>query len=289
LAATVMEEDGRGRVRRKRKFNPVRQVSRSMKRSASRATRSMNFLALPVDEYDSYSRFMEALRVLHANFQMLSSADRPLRSIVISSAMAGDGKSTVALNWAKTAVAMGQRVLIVDADLRRPQIHAQLNMNNDYGLSNLIVKNMDSRSVIRRVKPGEELYVMTSGRIPPDPASLLSAHRTRLLMEKASERFDLIIYDTPPLLGLADASLLARHADGLVLVVGLDKTDRLTLQKVLDDLKSFQVPVLGLIANGQRGYNSQVREYALPPDSSNNSNNGSDVPVQEGFQQPQSL
>jgi receptor protein-tyrosine kinase len=107
-------------------------------------------------------------------------------------------------------------------------------------------------------------------------------------MEKASERFDLIIYDTPPLLGLADASLLARHADGLVLVVGLDKTDRLTLQKVLDDLKSFQVPVLGLIANGQRGYNSQVREYALPPDSSN-LNNGSEVPVQEGFEQPQSL
>jgi succinoglycan biosynthesis transport protein ExoP len=288
LAATVIDEDARGGVRRKRKRNPMRRMTRGMFRSASKASQSMNFLALPMDEYDSYSRFMEALRVLNANFQMLSSADRPLRSIVISSAMAGDGKSTVALHWAQAAVAMGQRVLLVDADLRRPQIHAQLNMNNDYGLSNLIVKNMDSRSVIRRVKPGEELYVMTSGRIPPDPASLLSAYRTRLLMEKASERFDLIIYDTPPLLGLADASLLARHADGLVLIVGLDKTDRTMLQKVLDNLKSFQVPVLGLIANGQRGYDSPVREYALPPDSTD-SGNGAELPAQEGFQQPQSF
>lgn len=282
LAATVIDEDRRGGTRRKRKRNAVRNMTRGMMRSASRASQSMNFLALPIDEYDSNSRFMEALRVLNANFQMLSSADRPLRSIVISSATAGDGKSTVALHWAKAAVAMGQRVLVVDADLRRPQIHAQLNMNNDYGLSNLIVKNMDSRSVIRRVKPGEELYVMTSGRIPPDPASLLSAHRTRLLMEKANERFDLIIYDTPPLLGLADASLLARHADGLVLIVGLDKTDRTMLQKVLDDLKSFQVPILGIIANGQRGYNSPVREYALP--SASDMGDDRDTATEDGFQ-----
>ncbi|WP_416672215.1 GumC family protein [Egbenema bharatensis] len=266
LAAAVYEENGQGSVRRKRRKGTFRRTTRRMMRSMAKASRSMNFLSLPIDDYDSHSLFMEALRVLNANFQMLSSADRPLRSIVISSAMAGDGKSTVALHWARAAVAMGQRVLVVDADLRRPQIHAQLNLNNDYGLSNLIVKNMDSRSVIRRVKPGEELYVMTSGRIPPDPASLLSAHRTRLLIEKASERFDLIIYDTPPLLGLADASLLARHADGLVLVVGLDKTDRSVLQKVLDDLKSFQVPVLGVIANGQRGYHSSARDYAAPPE-----------------------
>jgi capsular exopolysaccharide synthesis family protein len=159
-------------------------------------------------------------------------------------------------------------------------------MSNDYGLSNLIVKNMDSRSVIRRVKPGEELYVMTSGRIPPDPASLLSAHRTRLLMEKASERFDLIIYDTPPLLGLADASLLSRHADGLVLVVGLDKTDRSVLQKVLDDLKAFQVPVLGVIANGQRGSNAPVREYAELLESTEGH---AEAPTGQGWQQPQSF
>lgn len=269
LAASGGDENSEGRQRRRQRKKSFARMARQVLRSTRKWSKSKRFLplSLALDDYESHSRFMEALRVLHANFQMLSSADRPLRSIVVSSAMPGDGKSTVALQWAKAAVAMGQSVLLVDADLRLPQIHAQLNFPNESGLSNLIVENIDFDSVIQQVQPGEELYVITAGRTPPDPASLLSSQRTRQLIEKANNLFDLVIYDTPPLLGLADASLLARHADGLVLVVGLDKTDCSVLQKVLNDLKSFQTPVLGLIANGQKGYDSSVREYALPPDA----------------------
>lgn len=265
LAAMAGDESTDGQQRRRRKKSFARMARRVLRSTSKKWSKSMRFLPLALDDYESHSRFMEALRVLHANFQMLSSADRPLRSVVVSSAVAGDGKSTVALQWAKAAVAMGQRVLLVDADLRRPQIHTRLTLNNDSGLSNLIVETINLETVIQQVQPGEELYVMTSGRIPPDPASLLSSQRTRQLIEKTNLLFDLVIYDAPPLLGLADASLLARHADGLVLVVGLDKTDRSVLGKVLEDLKSFQTPVLGLIANGQKGYDSSV-QYGLPPE-----------------------
>jgi polysaccharide biosynthesis transport protein len=206
--------------------------------------------SIAYDGYDSYSvKFIEALRVLYTNIQFLSS-DRPVRSIVISSAMSGDGKSTVAFHLAQVATAMGQRVLLVDADLRQPEIHNLANLNNFWGLSNLISTNLPMGEVIQHIPWTSQLSVITSGPIPPDPAKLLSSQKMKLLMEEFHQNFDLVIYDAPELVGLADASLLGSHTNGILLVARMNKTDSSTLKRALDNLKLSRMNVLGVVANG---------------------------------------
>ncbi|SRR5579883_969437 len=203
-------------------------------------------------EHSKYSaKFLESLRVLQTNVQLLSS-DRPIRSIIISSAMSCDGKSTVAFHLAQIATAMGQRVLLVDADLRQPVIHSLSNLNNQWGLSNLISMNLPIEEVVQQLSSMSQLSVITAGPIPPDATKLLSSHRMKRLMEEFHHNFDLVIYDTPALLGLADATLLAPHTDGIVLVVRINKTDSLMLKRALDSLQLSRINVLGVVANGQR-------------------------------------
>jgi len=198
---------------------------------------------------DAYSHtpFHEAFRLLYSNLKFLSS-DTPIRSIAISSSLPGDGKSTTSIYVAQAAAAMGQRVLIVDADMRRPQLHARMGLSNMRGLSNILASGLSPDEVIQLADAN--LSVLTAGQIPPDPTKLLSSHRMASLIEQFESSFDLVLYDTPPLLGLADATLIASHTDGLVLVVGLGKTDRSAFTTVLDHLKLSACPLLGLVANG---------------------------------------
>lgn len=207
----------------------------------------------PYRYYGSYgfSGFSESLRVLHTNLQFLST-DRPLRSIIVSSALPGDGKSTVAINLAQAAVTLGQRVLLVDADMRRPQVHIRMGLENTEGLSNLISSDIPLKSLLQTPIPLVEFAVLPAGPTPPDPPKLLAARKMQQLMREMEQSFDLIIYDTPPLLGLADASLLAPHTDGIVLIVGLGKTNRSALTQALDGLKQAKITILGLVANGQQ-------------------------------------
>ena len=198
-------------------------------------------------QYES-SKFLEALRVLHTNIQLLSS-DEPIRSIVISSATPAEGKSTIAFHLAQTAAAMGQRVLLVDADLRRPRIHSLSNLNNLWGLSSIISGSMPVETAIRQMPSMSELSVITAGPIPPDPTKLLSSQKMKQLITDFHSSFDLVIYDAPPLVGLADASLLASHTDGIVLVARMHKTDRSMLAQALDSLKMTRSNILGMVLN----------------------------------------
>jgi Mrp family chromosome partitioning ATPase len=102
----------------------------------------------------------------------------------------------------------------------------------------------------------DHLYVLTAGQMPPDPTRLLSSKKMLLLMEQFHAVFDLVIYDTPPVLGLADGRLLAAHTDGVVMVAGLGKTNRSDLMQALDGMKISTTPILGVVANGVRGYTS---------------------------------
>ncbi len=207
-----------------------------------------------VKDYGHYesSKFLEAFRVLHTNIQLLSS-DQPIRSIVISSASPAEGKSTIAFNLAQTACAMGQRVLLVDADLRRPQIHCLSDLNNLWGLSSVISGNMAVETVTRQMPSISELSIITAGPIPPDPTKLLSSQKMKQLMADFHEAFDLVIYDAPPLVGLADASLLASHTDGVVLVARMHKTDRSRLAQAVESLKMTRGNILGMVLNCHKG------------------------------------
>jgi capsular exopolysaccharide synthesis family protein len=173
---------------------------------------------------------------------------------VIGSAVPGDGKSTVAIHLAQTAASIGQRVLLIDADLRRPQLHLRLGLPNQQGLSDVITTDLSLNDAIVRSSVEENLFVLTAGQPTSDSIKLLSSAKMQYLMEQFQAFFDLVIYDTPPLLGLADGNILAANTDGIVLVVGLQKTDRSLLTKSLDGLKISGASVLGIVANGIKGY-----------------------------------
>ncbi|MGL5806651.1 MAG: polysaccharide biosynthesis tyrosine autokinase, partial [Xenococcaceae cyanobacterium] len=196
------------------------------------------------------SPFLEAFRSLNTNIRLLGS-DSPINSLVISSSVPSEGKSTISSHLAQAAAAMGQRVLLIDADLRRPQVHHWIGLKNDRGLSNILATGLDLDDAIQQVPQWENLSVLTAGDIPPDPTRLLSSKRMQLLMEQLSDRdYDLVIYDTPPILGFADGRILAKSTNGVILVAKVGTTDRALLKQNVDTLKMSNVGVLGLVVNG---------------------------------------
>jgi len=202
------------------------------------------------------SPLLEAFRVLHANLCLLATR-KQVGSLVITSALSGDGKSTVALNLAKTAASLGQRVLLIDGDLRRPQVHQDLALENLQGLTTLVTTAIDPAQVIQRVmfRTGaiaSTLDVLTAGPLPLDATKLLASTQMVDLMQAFHASYDLVIYDTPAIMGLVDARLLAARTDGLILVVGLDQTDNVVLRQTLDSLEAASIPIIGMVANGLR-------------------------------------
>ncbi|MEG3918243.1 polysaccharide biosynthesis tyrosine autokinase [Microcoleus sp. T3_A4] len=204
-------------------------------------------------------QFLEAFRSLYTNIHLLS-AGRAIRSLLVGSAVAGDGKSTVALHLAATAAAVGQRVLLVDADLRCPQLHAKLGLSNVRGLGDAISTDLSLNDAIQRAPNQENLFVLTAGQIPPDPIKLLSSKKMQYLMEQFQAFFDLVIYDTPPLAGLADTHLIAAHTDATIMVVQIGQTDRSQVRKVLEELKISGASVLGIVANGCKNTGHSYRQ-----------------------------
>jgi polysaccharide biosynthesis transport protein len=195
------------------------------------------------------SKFLVALQVLYTKIQLLNS-DQSVRSIVVSSALPEDGKSTIALYLAQTAAEMGQRVLLVDADLRQSRLQARLNLNIAKGLSNVLAQHLPLKEAIYQPFQEPGFFLLSTGELPPDPMKLLSSGNMHQFMEEITEFFDLVIYDLPSMDGLADASLLAPYADGILLVVRLGKTERFALTQTLESLRMSQMPVLGVVANG---------------------------------------
>lgn len=194
------------------------------------------------------SLFFEVFRSLYTNILLLGS-DSPIRSLVISSATQGEGKSTVAIQLAQAAAAMGQRVLLVDADLRFPTLHKLVGSMNIQGLTDVISRDLDWHNVIEKSPQEENLYIISAGQVPPDPIRLLASQKMQDLMNELQTSFDLVIYDTPNLLSVADANLLAAHTNGMILVTELGKLKRTAFQQALEELQIAGTPVLGMVAN----------------------------------------
>ena len=212
-----------------------------------------------------YQRFFyqEAFRNLFTSLRFLNSG-QPLRSLCLTSSLPAEGKSLVNVLLAKTLCEMGQRVLLVDADLRKPQLHHRLGVNNLTGLSNLLTENdLDWQDAIQHVAGYEGWSVLTAGRQPPDPARLLSSMRMHNLVGELanSGAFDLILYDTPPVLGLADAALIAEHLDGLMLLVSIDRVDRGLPRESINRIRSSGAALLGLVTNAVKKENTSNSGY----------------------------
>jgi polysaccharide biosynthesis transport protein len=204
--------------------------------------------------------FLESFYTLDANLRLMAS-DHPIRSVTLTSTSPADGKSTIAGHLAMASATMGRRVLLIDTDLRRPQVHKWFGLQNMRGLSTAITSEMNWHDLVQSYSQDANLSILSAGPMPPSPGRLLSSNKMRQIIEQASEEYDLVICDAPPVI-FADAKLVATHTDGILMVVGIGKTDRVETLRALEDLKTTgQVPVLGTVANGVKAESSQSYYY----------------------------
>ncbi len=189
--------------------------------------------------------FSESFRSLYTNIRLLNT-HKPVRSVAVSSVMPGEGKSTVAIHLAETIAAMGQRVLLVDADLRNPHIHTYLELSNEKGLTNLF-SGESNPAVIQKFAPNSSLYIIASGSASFEPTRLFSSRSMRQFVERIESKFDFVIYDTPPLLGQSDAYLVADNTDGLLLVTKPGQLKQSLLDRAMEQLRMANINVLGLV------------------------------------------
>lgn len=210
-------------------------VSRDTKRGASAIVRD-----------DQYGSRGEAYRHLRTNLQF-AEVDRAAKVIVVTSAQAGEGKSSVAGNLANSMAQVGARVCLVDGDLRRPSLGSYFRLVEDVGLSTALVGRANIDEILQPVDAG--LSVITSGAVPPNPAELLSSHRFPALLRELANRFDIVLIDTPPVLPAADAVALAACADGVLFVVQAGKTGRQHVDRALKSLEQVHARILGVVLN----------------------------------------
>jgi capsular exopolysaccharide synthesis family protein len=169
----------------------------------------------------------EAYRNLRMNLMFMSSEEAPIRTVLFSSPGPSEGKSTTAVNFAVMLAQQGQRVLMIDADLRRPSLHRALDVLREPGLTNLITGDADPRETVRpNVLPN--LDFLPSGPFPPNPSELLNSNVMARIIEEFEGRYDHIIIDSPPILAVTDAAILAVHTDGVVLVLRSGETEQRT-------------------------------------------------------------
>jgi non-specific protein-tyrosine kinase len=195
----------------------------------------------------SHDRDAEAFKVLRTNIHF-TNVDRPPRSLLITSPGQGDGKSTIAANYAVAVAQTGQRVIIVDADLRRPSLHRIFSLGPGPGLTDYLRDPSLGLGIVRD-GPVENLRVVTSGAIPPNPSELLGAQRMTECLQMLLANADVVIVDTPPVLVVTDASVLANRVDGAVLIVDLDKTPMRAATHALQSVQMVGGKVLGIVVN----------------------------------------
>jgi capsular exopolysaccharide synthesis family protein len=205
------------------------------------------------------SPIAEQYRTIRTNIDF-SLADRNLRSLVVTSSGPGEGKSMTTANLAVVMAQQGRKVLLVDADLRKPTVHYTFRLINTEGLSNLLTKRATLADVVTKTDV-DNLYVITSGPIPPNPAELLSSRAMHDFMTQALGIFDIIIFDTPPVLAVTDAQILSSQADGTVLVVASGTTEKDAALEAKDLLQKSQARILGVVLNRQPIKNSRYYYY----------------------------
>ncbi|WP_243720047.1 CpsD/CapB family tyrosine-protein kinase [Macrococcus lamae] len=189
----------------------------------------------------------EQFRTLRTNIQF-TSADVDIQRLLITSSEQAEGKSTVAANLAASFAQAGHRTLLIDADMRKPTQHKIFGKLNVKGLSNLIAGQIDINSAVQETDQ-ENLYLISAGPVPPNPAELLASTSMEQLLEQLDQSFGIILLDTPPVLAVTDAKVLSHLVDGTLLVVNSKKTHR---EKVIDaknELEKSTARILGVVIN----------------------------------------
>ncbi|TDA65681.1 MAG: polysaccharide biosynthesis tyrosine autokinase [Clostridia bacterium] len=192
----------------------------------------------------------EAFRTLRTNISF-SALDRPVQSLLVTSAGPGEGKSTTTCNLAVVMAQTGSRVLVLDCDLRKPTMHKVFDLDNRRGLTSVLVEGLDPAEVISPTLAAG-LSVLTSGPLPPNPAELLGSGRMRDLLARLVAEHDIVLIDTPPVLAVTDAAVLAPQVDAAVLVARAGVTRLDMMQEAKTSLGKTGVHLLGAVLNGLR-------------------------------------
>ena len=194
------------------------------------------------------SSIAEAYRTLRTNIQF-SSVDRPLRTMTISSPGHLEGKTTTAANLGVVMAQAGKLVVLVDADLRRPRLHQLFELPNEDGLTRALAEEkpiLDGRLQETGIN---RLRVLTSGPLPPNPSELLGSNKMQSLIRQLTEQAELVIFDTPPVLPVTDAAVLARQTDGVLLIGEAGRTRRSAIHQAMENLQQVGANVVGTVLN----------------------------------------
>uniref|UniRef100_UPI00286CBD6E GumC family protein n=1 Tax=Chamaesiphon sp. OTE_8_metabat_110 TaxID=2964696 RepID=UPI00286CBD6E len=189
----------------------------------------------------------ESFRMLQTNLQFLN-ADDSLKVVVVSSSQSGEGKSTVAANLALAVAELGKKVLLVDADMRKPAQHLIWRQSNYEGLSNVLSGQCDRQTATSEIQPN--LFLMTAGVVPPNPVVLIDSVQMSTSIAQWSQEYDLVIIDSPPLTVAADAAILGTQAGGLVFVLRPGVADKESVDYAQEIVTQSKLKVLGMVLNG---------------------------------------
>ncbi|TDQ37644.1 CpsD/CapB family tyrosine-protein kinase [Aureibacillus halotolerans] len=193
------------------------------------------------------SAVAEQYRTIRTNIEF-SAVDTKVKFIMVTSTGPEEGKSTTAANLAVVFAQQGKRVLLVDADLRKPTVHYTFHLENSFGLTSVLTKQSAVESAC--VKSDiDSLDILPSGPIPPNPAELLGSQAMHSLMNDLRNMYDIVIFDTPPVLAVTDAQVLANQCDGVVLVTASGKTDVDAAKQAKELLQKARAKVLGVVLN----------------------------------------
>lgn len=204
-----------------------------------------NFL---VTEMQPRSPAAEAFRTLRTNVSY-ASVDRPVSTLLVTSAEPGEGKTTVISNLAIVMAQNGRKVTLIDCDLRHPTIHRRFGLNNRQGISRLFFQITDQLNGSCQATRIENLSVMATGQLPPNPAELLGSKRMQDILGMVREKADIALIDTPPILAVTDASVLAPTVDGVLVVVRPGKTRASAARQTVEQLRRVNAPLLGVVMN----------------------------------------
>ncbi len=195
------------------------------------------------------SSVAEAIRIIRTNLEF-SGVDKRVRTVLITSSVPGEGKSFISSNLATAFAQNGSKVLLMDCDMRKGRLHKIFGIENDKGLSNLLLENVEVHfnSYIRKTRI-ENLYLLPKGVVPPNPSELLNSPKTKVLLRTLAEKFEYIVLDGTPVNGLTDSLILTKYVDKTVIVTSLKQTKTTELEFTKKSLMSVGADIAGVIVN----------------------------------------
>ena len=189
----------------------------------------------------------EAYRTLRTNIRF-AGLDNPCRTIVVTSATPGEGKTTTVANYSVVAAQAGARVCVIDSDLRRPALHKLFDLTNTSGLTNMLLQGGTLSSVSQATRI-PNLSIVSSGPVPPNPAELVASHRMHECLESGVKEFDIVLLDSPPVSSVSDALALSAQCDGVILVVRSGRVAHSLVRRTAEQIEAVKGRILGVVLN----------------------------------------